>query len=172
MSRTTTIRARVSDEEKVQIAAMADRHGLTESAFLRAAALQKLPSEGGSDVGPLPSFGDSGGVSGVGLRTEILPVRLAPEERVYLEEQAELCGLALGTYIRSVALGVTPRARHKAAELALVRQLARCGNNLNQLVRLSHEGRLPGGRTLLQAVEDVGERITEVLELLSEDIAS
>lgn len=68
-------------------------------------------------------------------RTCILPVRVSPGERRRLKERAHFCGLPLSTYVRQTALGARPRQRRRRLEQDAIHQLARVGNNLNQLTR-------------------------------------
>ena len=45
------------------------------------------------------------------------------------------CGCPLARYIRETTLGTIPKVRRSAADDALIRELARIGNNLKQLAR-------------------------------------
>lgn len=77
------------------------------------------------------------------LRSERIRIRLSPSELAFLREQAG--GRPLTSWVRERLLG-EPRGRLPmipAANLEIVGQLAKIGNNVNQLVRLAHTGRFP-----------------------------
>jgi hypothetical protein len=72
-------------------------------------------------------------------KTDILMVRVTPEERAELAGRAVAAGLSTPELLRRSALSrrVDPQARATAEAL---RELSRVGQNLNQLTRLSHMG--------------------------------
>ncbi len=79
-------------------------------------------------------------------RTAKSLVRFTPDEFAIVAERARTCGRAPARFIREVALGAVPRERRSAVNADVVRQLARIGNNLNQLAARSHSGApLPAG---------------------------
>lgn len=67
-------------------------------------------------------------------------MRFTPDEFAVVAERARTCGRAPARFIREAALGAIPRERRSAANAELVRQLARIGNNLNQLAARAHAG--------------------------------
>ena len=71
-------------------------------------------------------------------------VWLTEAEEAVLGERARATGLALSVYVRTAALAI--RTAHLSeiprANLAVVGQLQRIGNNLNQLTRLANSGLL------------------------------
>lgn len=73
-------------------------------------------------------------------RTEKSLVRFTPDEFALVTERARTCGRAPARFIREAALGAVPRERRSAANAEFVRQLARIGNNLNQLAARVHAG--------------------------------
>jgi hypothetical protein len=81
-------------------------------------------------------------------------IRFRPDELATIAERAGACGAPVARYIREVALGVTPRARRTEATAELIRQLARIGNNLNQLTRAASDGRGLGDAARLHALLD------------------
>jgi hypothetical protein len=88
-------------------------------------------------------------------RTRIVSIRFRPAEWESVRERAALCGLSPSRYLRRTALGSVPRARPGAVERAAVHQLARIGNNLNQLAKRANSG-LPVGRgELLEVLAQV-----------------
>ena len=74
-------------------------------------------------------------------RTKTFLVRVSPGEHRVLRERARECGKGTSTYVREVALGSVPRARPRRIEQRVVHQLARIGNNLNQLARAANATR-------------------------------
>ena len=76
------------------------------------------------------------------LRSERIRVRLSPSELAFLRAQAG--GRPLTIWVRDLLLG-EPKAGGlpmiPAANLKIVGQLAKLGNNFNQFVRLAHTGR-------------------------------
>lgn len=68
-------------------------------------------------------------------RTAKKLVSFTPEELQAVAARAAECGRTPGRFIREVSVGVVPKARRNGAEQEVIRQLARIGNNLNQLAR-------------------------------------
>jgi hypothetical protein len=68
-------------------------------------------------------------------------VRLSEEDLGTLRSRAG--GQPISTYLRQAGLGRDRRSKIPAANLEIAGQLARVGNNVNQLVRLAHTGRYP-----------------------------
>lgn len=72
-----------------------------------------------------------------------LSFRVTQAELDAIEARAAAAGLDRSTYARRAALGARIVAlRVPAIHLAAIGQLQRIGNNLNQAVKLVHEGRL------------------------------
>lgn len=65
-------------------------------------------------------------------------VRMAPDEWERISARAKECGWTTSRYIRETALGAVPKARPRLVEMEAVRQLARVGNNLNQLAHVAN----------------------------------
>lgn len=82
-------------------------------------------------------------------KTSFISVRCTSGERARIDEAAAQAGLAVGSYVRSLALGSPgPRARRRPpierAKLAqLLGQLGKIGSNINQIA-FAYNGR---GRT-------------------------
>lgn len=74
-------------------------------------------------------------------RTKMVKVRVSSGELHVIAERAEECGKGTSTYMREVALGSVPRARPRRVEQQAIHQLARIGNNLNQLARAANASR-------------------------------
>ena len=66
-----------------------------------------------------------------------IEIRATSAERAAWSETAKASGLTLSALIRQAVSGVKPPRRRKRAEVdpTLLRELARIGNNLNQLAR-------------------------------------
>jgi len=82
-------------------------------------------------------------------------VWLTESEEAVLGERARATGLALSVYIRTAALVIrtAPLSEIPRANLAVVSQLQRLGNNLNQLTRLANSGLLdPALRPVLDDI--------------------
>ena len=73
-------------------------------------------------------------------RTAKSLVRFTPDEFAIIADRARACGRTPARFIREAALGAVPRERRSAVNADLVRQLARIGNNLNQLAVRAHTG--------------------------------
>ena len=68
-------------------------------------------------------------------RTTATIVRWTPAEIETIRYRAAECGRTVARYVRESALGAVPKARRNADLQAVLRELARSGNNLNQLAR-------------------------------------
>jgi len=71
--------------------------------------------------------------------SHVVGARLTPSLHFDLETRAKGAGVTVGAYLRHLVRGRPPTARWPLARAAIV-QLARVGNNLNQLVKLAHSG--------------------------------
>ncbi len=108
--------------------------------------------------------GRSRGRADVSLRTEVLRVRLAPEEREVIRARAEQCRKPVSTFVREVALGSVPRARPRRLEEKAVYHLGRIGNNLNQIARTANAtGRLDEARQLDEALAELLDAIRRLI---------
>jgi hypothetical protein len=76
-------------------------------------------------------------------RSAVVPIRLTPEERDQLQDKASDHRISLSEYMRRQAfsrrLPVKPAPE---VNQQTYQELARVGNNLNQLIRAIHEGRV------------------------------
>jgi hypothetical protein len=72
------------------------------------------------------------------LRTVPTLVRWTATEIATVRERATACGFTTARYVRECALGAVPKAARHADTQALLRELARSGNNLNQLAYEAH----------------------------------
>jgi hypothetical protein len=92
-------------------------------------------------------------MSEVRQKTEIVMVRVTPDERAEIAGRALASGVTTPEYLRRSALSrrINPQARLTAETL---KQLARIGNNLNQIARETHIGRY-NQEEALSALSDV-----------------
>jgi len=77
-------------------------------------------------------------------RSAVVPVRLTLEERELLHKKASDHRISLSEFIRRMALSrrLPPKPAPEVNK-STYQELARIGNNLNQLLRALHEGRIP-----------------------------
>jgi hypothetical protein len=71
-------------------------------------------------------------------RTAKKLVSFTPEELDAVAARALACGRTPARFIREASLGAVPKARRHETADALVRELARVGNSLNQLARAAN----------------------------------
>jgi hypothetical protein len=71
-------------------------------------------------------------------RTKPTLVRWTPAEIATVTERAKACNLPVARFVRECALGGVPKAARHVDQKALLRELARSGNNLNQLAHEAH----------------------------------
>jgi hypothetical protein len=94
-------------------------------------------------------------------RTEVLQVRLSPEECAELDAAAEAAGLAIASYVRfKLSDGTAPRSvRRPPADLealrALLAQLGKVGSNVNQIAHKLNAEQSPSAEAVREAVRDV-----------------
>jgi hypothetical protein len=78
-------------------------------------------------------------------------VRWTPTEIATVTERAKQCGLPVARFVRECALGAVPKAARHVDHKALLRELARSGNNLNQLAHEAHARELFPAQEKLEA---------------------
>ena len=89
-------------------------------------------------------------------RTMSIRVRVSPGERRVIRERARECGKRASTFMREVALGSVPRARPRRVEQQAIHQLARLGNNLNQISRVANaSGRIEEAVRLREVLAEI-----------------
>ena len=97
------------------------------------------------------------------FKTEVVSVRMSPEELRTVNERAVDCGKCLSTYLREVALGTVPRARPRRLEQEAVYQLGRIGNNLNQLAYVANAtGRLAAEQRLHDVLDELLDAVRRI----------
>ncbi len=105
--------------------------------------------------------------------SRVVGVRFKPDDYRHLEWQAKALGVTVSRLIRDAALGLpTKPPRHRLADLELLNQLSRYGNNLNQQTRvlhqLKHRGLAPETAPVLAALEDTQRVLQEVKRRVAE----
>ncbi len=105
-------------------------------------------------------------------RTRLIAVRFLPKEAEAVSTAAELAGLSVGAYLRTVALGRPgPRAVRRPPvekkELArILGQLGKIGTNVNQIARrLNSDGVTPAPPEMARMLEDLRSMRNVVLAL-------
>jgi hypothetical protein len=105
----------------------------------------------------VPTEGEEAGE----VRKIIKPLRFNQSEWDTVRRAAQSAAVAPGTYIRSAALGTRPRARVRGVERETVAQLARVGNNLNQLAKKANAAGLD-----LEERQALAAALVEVREMI------
>jgi hypothetical protein len=68
-------------------------------------------------------------------KAERLTVRFTVAERVFIEQQAQTAGVRTAELLRRRALSLPVQPRQARADAALISELNRIGNNVNQIAR-------------------------------------
>ena len=152
MNCTEILKARVSPEIKLQAKAIADRHFLTEAAWLKRLVIREIRAV--EATGKISADSDPAvGVHGRHRRTApastacLRPVfvRFHYEDRLLLEARAAARGMRPATYVsvltRSHLRSLAPLPKEEF--LALKRsigELASIGRNINQIVKAANQG--------------------------------
>jgi hypothetical protein len=71
----------------------------------------------------------------------VLGTKVTASQRADLEVRAHAAGLTIAAYLRSLIGGHRPSSTWPLARKAIA-ELGRVGNNLNQLTKLAHQGRI------------------------------
>ncbi len=96
-------------------------------------------------------------------RTAVVPVRLTPEERDTLLARAREFRVSLSEWVRRAALARRPPPRPAPeVNLRTYQELARVGNNLNQLVRAIHRGEVAADSSQLSQLETLRTLLKEI----------
>ncbi|WP_110669460.1 MobC family plasmid mobilization relaxosome protein [Salinicola halophilus] len=99
-------------------------------------------------------------------RTESVKIRLSKIEKNQIIENSN--GLKVAVWLRELALGNKSKSRKPIpkADPELIRELARIGNNINQIARLANENKKSGFDFNAFAVLQQLQEIESQLELL------
>lgn len=96
-------------------------------------------------------------------KIERFELRISPEEKAILRQKAEAAGLSMAELVRAGVDAAVIKAKtgRKQADPALIGQLAKIGNNLNQIARGVNSGPVDRVQLLLQlgAIERELERL-------------
>ena len=98
--------------------------------------------------------------------------RVAQEEKTEIETAAEEAGLTVGSYVREkILLNCKTRKNHRPTiDMVLLSktlaQLGRVGSNLNQAVKLGHEGNIRGIERVVSFIEELRALKESILEAL------
>lgn len=167
MAATHLIAARVSPETKAIFRTLAERQQVTESVLLKRMIDQSVRTIEQSDTQVLRSTHRR-------LRGSRLCVRLHPDDQLLLSERAAARQMAAATYVavlvRSHLRMLAPLPKSELMTLKRsVAELGAIGRNINQLVRLAHEGERAGGpsrgdlRLFLQVCEAMRDHIKDLI---------
>jgi hypothetical protein len=167
MARESLVRCRVSDEVKSLLQAIAAQRRITESALVRQlieAMAQMATDAKITDVA----------VSERVVRDARLYVRLAPEDRILLNDRATARGMASATFVsvlvRSYLRNLAPLPKDELLALKRsVSELGAIGRNLNQIARAAHQGAKATGpgredlRAMLRVAEGLRDHVKALL---------
>ena len=105
-------------------------------------------------------------------RSAVVPIRLTPEERDTLLARAREFRISLSEWVRRAALSRRPPPRPAPeVNLKTYQELARVGNNLNQLVRAIHRGEVAAEALRLSELESLRALLKEIgLQVLGADV--
>jgi hypothetical protein len=151
--RPQVIAFRLASDEALRLTAAAQAAGLSPAAWSRRLVLDQLAGSGSAAGGALAG----GPAAAVAPESEpepraaaappaeplsrVVGAKLTASQYFDLDARAKAAGVPIGAYLRRLILGQPPTARWPLARKAIV-ELARVGNNLNQLVKLAHGGTL------------------------------
>ena len=149
MNGSTHISTWVTADTRQHFAAVAKRHGLSESALLKRLIEQMLLIAGIVDVASVIE-------EGRGARSSRVTVRLQPDDRILLRERAAARSMPVATYVsvlvRAHLRSLAPVPKDELAALRRsVAELGAIGRNLNQIVLATHQS----GRVTAPARDDL-----------------
>lgn len=87
-------------------------------------------------------------------------LRLSPKEKGELERRADEASVSINELLRRSTLGGEPL--HSDVETKAIRELSAVGNNLNQLTKLAHQGKLEDVDGLERTLKAVREAIDQL----------
>jgi hypothetical protein len=183
MNCTQVIKARVTEQIKNEVARMAAREMLSESAWLKCLIVQQMQADQGAVAIPVvPRHIEAArhhAVHRSGRCDRPVLIRLRPEDRLLLDARAEARGMPAATYIavltRSHLRQMAPLPKDELLALKhSIAELAAIGRNLNQIARAVNEGgRLPGSAPEFRAMLKICEALRDnTRALLKTNLAS
>ena len=99
-------------------------------------------------------------VSGVCKLSKSVTVKFSKIDYERLCRRSRLANLTLAEFLRVSAFETTITARHSAEETAVIRSLTGMANNLNQLIRLSHQA---GFHRTQKTVTELLQKLKEII---------
>lgn len=87
-------------------------------------------------------------------------LRLSPKEKDELERRADEANVSINELLRRSTLGGEPL--QSDVEKKTIRELSAIGNNLNQLTKAVHEGKLGGVEGLEETLKAIREKVSEL----------
>lgn len=101
-------------------------------------------------------------------RERIFTVRLSQEESDTLNDQVHKTGLTKGALIRATLANIQVREQNNKLTNDMLEQIAKIGNNFNQLVHAYHSARLAGVSVngLNERLESFEKELVELKERL------
>lgn len=103
---------------------------------------------------------------------EMIGFRVTPEEKAEIEAAAEQAGLTVGSFVRDRILTKCKTGKRRKPSLDRVllsktlAQLGKVGSNLNQAVRLGHEGHVRGVERAVSFVDELRALKESILDAL------
>jgi predicted DNA-binding protein len=166
MARDSLIRCRVSDEVKGLLQTIAAQRQITESALVRQLIETMVQMATDAKIA-------DGAASKKVVRDTRLYIRLAPEDRVLLNDRATARGMPSATYVsvlvRSHLRNLAPLPKDELLALKRsVAELGTIGRNLNQIARVANQGAKAAGpgREDLRAMLKVAEALRDHVKAL------
>lgn len=111
-----------------------------------------------SRLAPIRAFGAQGGSTrdSHDLRTKAMLVRFTPAEFALVQEHARSCRRTVARYVRETTLGSVPHTRRNHDVDAMLYQLGRIGNNVNQLAHVANAtDRFPTAELLTAVLDEL-----------------
>jgi mobilization protein NikA len=168
MPRPQVISFRLAPDEHFRLTAAAEAGGISPSVWCRRLVLEQLA--GGPPAAAAPAarapFVDAAAPASPVLEplSRVVAAKLTDTQYFDLEARAKGAGVTVGTYLRRLVQGQPPTSRWPLARAAIV-QLSKVGANLNQLVKLAHQG-APWSHELTSAVESVLAQVRSLRQAL------
>ncbi|HLX09155.1 MAG TPA: plasmid mobilization relaxosome protein MobC [Thermoanaerobaculia bacterium] len=135
---------RLDAREYVRLLSAAQAAGVSPSAWCRRLVLEQLAgTTAAAAAASAPArFADAAAAAAAEAEplSRVVAAKLTASQYFDLDVRAKAAGFTIGAYLRRLIQGQPPTGRWPLARKAIV-ELSRVGNNLNQLVKLAHEGK-------------------------------
>jgi hypothetical protein len=183
MNCTQVIKARVTEQIKSEVARMAAREMLSESAWLKRLLIRQMQADQGVVATAITLHRIESerrhAERRCGVCDRPILVRLRPEDRLLLDARAEARGMRPATYVsalvRSHLRQLAPLPKEELLALKLsIGELSAIGRNLNQIARATNNGgRFPGSIPEFRAMLKICEALRDNTKaLLKANLAS